>query len=850
MSKNIKKLICFVFGCLFFLFFAFKAEAYTTVDLGTSARAEKLVTDKNGNIWSAGISYNSSQDRYYLNVLFSNGNNALSGVASFYTGTDHNYPPTINAVGVDVNNHVWVSYTYNLNSYIYQYNGSTFIQRVGGYNYPTINAIGVDSTDGYVWVAKSDGTLMKWNGSSFVSQPGTGWAVGQFIVDNSNVLWAYGAGGAVATWNGSSWLSKPSTPISGKLKINPGNGNLGIIGYNAVYEYNGSSWVYRSSIISGNYGGCYAIDGAIIDGYYYSSGVSEGTTTYYYDSILLNDGSIYITTYTSDTWCTEGCSTSYSYGAKKYVFNTSSFVLTPSPNGATSQLRLIGQFDGRSVGSATIQYSTNGSSFSDLRLMQNGDGGVITTTANTYWFRLKWFYRSHPVNPVNTYYTNSVSVPTISAAPPIGNTTGIAQWDSARGRSWVNLTWGSITSASGYNLQIFDGNVYRVRNIGNVTSWNSQTAKVFPQASNLPENNTISTDPFRWDGSGVSLEDTAVRLYRSTIGTSYDTVKGYYFQVSAYNTWMESTPTLIYIELPNATDSVAPSGTISVTVPEGATAPATVTVNLSAIVDNSGGSGLYQMRFSNDNAAWSGWENFAVSKSWTTSSGEGQKTVYTQVKDNVGNTTTFSVSFWLGATLTQIYNESQNSNQKAEASRQAAVDAKTSADAAKTAAQTASTNSSLAASNAQTAADRSYYAGKYGGNSESVADISGYMRNTQLPEISSKADGIQNAVNAVNNTVTSINNTISADSTAPMVSVRTLTGAQATSGSSINMVVSASDNKSAILTYSINGGAYQALPGDGIINVPISSPGPNTITVRVKDEAGNTGLATIVIRKI
>ena len=49
---------------------------------------------------------------------------------------------------------------------------------------------------------------------------------------------------------------------------------------------------------------------------------------------------------------------------------------------------------------------------------------------------------------------------------------------------------------------------------------------------------------------------------------------------------------------------------------------------------------------------------------------------------------------------------------------------------------------------------------------------------------------------------------------------------------------------------SVNGGPYQALPGDGIIIVPISTPGTNVITVRVKDEAGNTGVATIVIRKL
>ncbi|MCL6612749.1 MAG: hypothetical protein K6T66_14530 [Peptococcaceae bacterium] len=711
------------------------------------------------------------------------------------------------------------------------------------------SGIGVDPSDGKVLVAKGDKSVMKWTGSSWSAWPAATWTasgVVGFITDYNNVLWAWGAYGETATWNGSSWVSRGTLPFTGpKLLVNPATGGVGAFSNGSVYEHDGSAWVYRSAVTNGGYGGCYAIDGGIVNGYYYS--VSSYTTAYYYDTLLLANGSIYVLYYQEETECTEGCWTTYTYAAKKHVFNTSSFSLTPSPNGATGQLRLNGQFDGRSVSSATVQYSTNGSSFSDLRVMQNGDGGVVTPTANTYWFRLKWFHRHHPVNPVNTYYTNSVSVPAITTGPSVSNNTGIAQWDAARGRSRVGLSWGSVTNASGYDLWLFDGNVYRVRNIGNVTSWDSGTAKVFPPATDLPENNSVSSDLFRWDGSGVNFEDTAVRLYRSTVGTNYDSVKGYYIRVSAYNSWMESTPTQIYVELPNATDSVAPSGTISVTVPEGATAPAPVTVNLSAVVDNSGGSGLYQMRFSNDNAAWSGWESFAVSKSWTTSTGEGEKTVYAQVKDNVGNTTTFTVSFWLGATLTQIYNEAQNAHQKTEAARQAAVDAKDSAEAAKAAAQNASITSSLAASNAQTAADRAIYTGKYGGDTESVADLSGYMRYSQLPEISSKADSIQNSVNTISNTVNTI---VSADTAAPAVSVRTLSGALATSGNSINILVSASDNKSADLTYSVNGGSYQTLPQDGIISVPLSAQGPNAITVRVKDEAGNVGLASIVVRKL
>jgi hypothetical protein len=47
-------------------------------------------------------------------------------------------------------------------------------------------------------------------------------------------------------------------------------------------------------------------------------------------------------------------------------------------------------------------------------------------------------------------------------------------------------------------------------------------------------------------------------------------------------------------------------------------------------------SGVSQMCFSNDGAAWSLLENASTNKTWTLSSGDGGKTVYAQVKDNAG----------------------------------------------------------------------------------------------------------------------------------------------------------------------------------------------------------------------
>jgi len=80
-------------------------------------------------------------------------------------------------------------------------------------------------------------------------------------------------------------------------------------------------------------------------------------------------------------------------------------------------------------------------------------------------------------------------------------------------------------------------------------------------------------------------------------------------------------------------DTVAPSGTVSINFGAGYTNSTSVTLSLTC---SDSGSGCYQMRFSNDNSTWSGWEANAASKAWTLTAGNGTRTVYVQFKDNYG----------------------------------------------------------------------------------------------------------------------------------------------------------------------------------------------------------------------
>lgn len=95
-------------------------------------------------------------------------------------------------------------------------------------------------------------------------------------------------------------------------------------------------------------------------------------------------------------------------------------------------------------------------------------------------------------------------------------------------------------------------------------------------------------------------------------------------------------------------DTAAPTGTISVNAGAATTNNLNATLTLTSA--DAGGSGVTEMRFSNDNSTWSGWQAVGSSKAWTLSTGDGAKTVYVQFKDAAGNIATFSDGITLDTT--------------------------------------------------------------------------------------------------------------------------------------------------------------------------------------------------------
>ncbi|MFJ7734765.1 S-layer homology domain-containing protein [Lysinibacillus sp. NPDC097287] len=80
-------------------------------------------------------------------------------------------------------------------------------------------------------------------------------------------------------------------------------------------------------------------------------------------------------------------------------------------------------------------------------------------------------------------------------------------------------------------------------------------------------------------------------------------------------------------------DRTPPTGTVII---DGG-AEWTSVKDISLALNGDDGSGVEEMRFSNNNLDWSTWDPFSTTKAWILEAGDGEKTVYVQFKDKIGN---------------------------------------------------------------------------------------------------------------------------------------------------------------------------------------------------------------------
>lgn len=224
-----------------------------------------------------------------------------------------------------------------------------------------------------------------------------------------------------------------------------------------------------------------------------------------------------------------------------------------------------------------------------------------------------------------------------------------------------------------------------------------------------------------------------------------------------------------------------------------------------------------------------------------------------------------------------------------------ATDAANTAAAASSSANTAANNAFTAANNAKAAADNATTAAN---NAKTSADNSTTAANTasvnalnaynETVVINNKLDSLTNDVGDLDtseiasavkdpngNTITSVrdsngtvlyasrsngqkidalqttvNNYLSADNTPPIIKLATLSGAWATSGNDIRIIINVTDNVSSTFQYSLDDIVYKPIPVNKTITVPVNNPGSNMINVWVLDEAGNKTTDFLLIRKL
>ncbi|GKU77790.1 S-layer homology domain-containing protein [Paenibacillus sp. L3-i20] len=83
-------------------------------------------------------------------------------------------------------------------------------------------------------------------------------------------------------------------------------------------------------------------------------------------------------------------------------------------------------------------------------------------------------------------------------------------------------------------------------------------------------------------------------------------------------------------------DTTVPTGTVIIQKGAELTNVMDTTLTLTSS-DGNNGSGIVEMRFSNNGTDWESWESSATTKAWSLVTGDGEKTVYVQFKDKAGN---------------------------------------------------------------------------------------------------------------------------------------------------------------------------------------------------------------------
>ncbi|HCC07838.1 MAG TPA: hypothetical protein DEP72_06750 [Clostridiales bacterium] len=109
-------------------------------------------------------------------------------------------------------------------------------------------------------------------------------------------------------------------------------------------------------------------------------------------------------------------------------------------------------------------------------------------------------------------------------------------WHPSEGRGQIKLTWVPVARANGYYVEIYDGNQWSRFDAGDTTTWDSSQGKIYPSESVIASktNNSVSTEIYLHNKTGLDLRDNPNNIYKKTIGTGYDAEMKYSIRVIPY----------------------------------------------------------------------------------------------------------------------------------------------------------------------------------------------------------------------------------------------------------------------------------------------------------------------------
>jgi hypothetical protein len=361
---------------------------------------------------------------------------------------------------------------------------------------------------------------------------------------------------------------------------------------------------------------------------YASTSLTQNTTYYYRVRSYITATS---TTYSSY---------SNTASATTATLTAPSSLVASSPT--TTRVTLSWVYSSSSATRVDIESSTTASTgpFSAVGSVKSS---VTTTTLKGLSSGTLYYFRARAFDGTNySLYSNVANTKTLSSVYTITATAGANGAISPSGA--VSVSSGgtqtfAITPNTGYRTSSLtvDGSsksIVSSYTFTNVSS-NHTISAAFSAASYTITASSSSNGAISPSGSvSVSSGSTKTFIMTPSVGYSLTGLAVDGTTVTATSPYVFSNVVSNHTISASFTDITPPTGTFRINGSAAYTNSTAVTLSTSA---TDSGSGVSQMQFSNDNAAWTTAETYTISKAWALSSGDGSKTVFAKYKDTAGN---------------------------------------------------------------------------------------------------------------------------------------------------------------------------------------------------------------------